>query len=361
MRESIGMSEVARRAACAWGLVLASAMGVGLAGCAKPRVSDLDAYQVIPMNRVVPFPTDVELEKRVFEVAVIDRPSEKLDEQVLRKPRVQVRTGLEKIAASHGAAVIDRSKPGFDAVRTDRPRSEFHGVDTEVVPSGDFAISARFTTYQHQAVWSKPTKLPWQSEAELAKKPGTCAHTASVAFDVQLVQKGWEDVVRHTFLLTHSAKQENKDLDQACTIAPVSLDTLFETAIDEALSCLDLPLGTRVSPRGHVIAHRKAKEGEGHIYQISLGAEQGVDATEPVEIRRVDLSQDADGNEIRNERVIVTGVATDQIAAQDSWLAVNPDDVTTEILAGDVARRVFSKGLINNLSGPNCKQILVER
>ena len=100
MRESIGMSAVARRALCASGLVLASAMGVGLVGCAKPRVSDLDAYQVIPMNRVVPFPTDAELEKRVFEVAVIDRPAEKLDEQVLRKPRVQVRTGLEKIAAS---------------------------------------------------------------------------------------------------------------------------------------------------------------------------------------------------------------------------------------------------------------------
>ena len=340
-------------------VVVVSAMG--LSGCATQKVSDLDAYQVVTMNRVVPFPSDVEREKRVFEVNVVDRPAENLDEQTLRKPRVQVRTGLEKIAASHGAAVIDRSNPGDDAVHTDRPRSEFDGVDAEVVSSGDFAISSRFTTYQHQAVWSKPAKWPWQSEAELAKKPGTCAHTASVAFDVQLVQKGWEDVVRHSFLLTHSAKQENKDLDQACTIAPVSLDTLFETAIDEALSCLDLPLGTRVSPRGHVVAHRKAKEGEGQIYQVSLGAEQGIDATEPVEIRRVDLAQDADGNEIRNERVIATGVATDQIAAQDSWLAVNPDDVTTEILEGDVVRRVFSKGLINNLSGPNCKQILVER
>ncbi len=361
LRESIGLSAVGRRAACAWVFVVASAMGALLAGCAKPKLSDLDAYQVIPMNRVVPFPPDGEREKRVFEVAVIDRPAENLDEQTLRKPRAQVRMALEKIAAFHGAAVIDRSKPGFDAVRTDRPRSEFHGVDAEVVTGGDYAISARFTTYQHQATWSKPSKLPWQSEADVAKKPGTCTHTAAVAFDVLLVQKSWEDVVRQTFLLTHNAKQENKDLDQACTIAPVSLATLFETAIEEALSCLELPLGTRVSPRGHVLAHRKAKEGEGHIYQISLGAEQGVDAKESVEIRRVDLSQDSDGNEIRSERVIATGVATDQITAQDSWIAVNPDDVTTEILEGDVVRRVFSKGLITNLSGPNCKQMLVER
>lgn len=361
MRESIGVSWAGRCAAGVSWIVMLGAVAMGWAGCAKPRVSDLDAYQVVPMNRVVPYPADAEREKRVNEVAVIDRPSEDVDEQTLRKPRSQVRMGLEKIAASHGAAVIDRSKPGFDAVRVDRADSGFDGIETVLVPSGDYAISTRFTTYQHQATWSKPNKMPWDSEAELAKKPGTCAHTAAVDFDVQLVQKAWEDAVRHTFLVHHSAKQEAKDLDQACTIAPVSLETLFETAIDEALSCLDLPLGTRVSPRGHVIAHRVAREGEGHIYQVSLGAEQGIDAKEPVEIRRVDLSQDAEGKEIRNERVIATGVATDQIRAQDSWIAVNMDDVTTEILEGDVVRRVFSKGLINDLSGPNCKKIVVER
>ena len=122
-----------------------------------------------------------------------------------------------------------------------------------------------------------------------------------------------------------------------------------------------LPLGTRLSPRGHVVAHRKPREGEGDIYQVSLGADQGVDAGEPLEIRRLELSKGADGNEIRSERVIATGVATDLISAQDSWIAVNIDDVESAILEGDVVRRYFQKDLISNLTGPNCKQILVER
>jgi hypothetical protein len=336
-------------------------LGLGLWSCAKPVVSDLDAYQVVPMGRAVPFPSEQELDKRVFEVVVVDRPADGIDEQVLRKARSQVRVGLEKIAASYGAAVGDRSTPGFDGVRTDRPDPQFEGVDVAVVSSRDYSISTRFTTFRHAAVWSKPTKLPWQSEADLAKKPGTCTHTAEVAFDVALFEKGWEDTLSHSYLLTHKAIQQNKDLDQACTIAPVNVDTLFETAIAEALGCIELPLGNRVSPRGHVLAHRQAREGVSHIYQVSLGADQGIDSGELVEIRRVEISQAADGAELRDERVIATGAATDQISAQDSWIAVAVDDVKTPILEGDVVRRYFQKDLISKLSGPNCKLILVER
>lgn len=342
-------------------LVLAAVGGLVGSGCAKPAVSDLDAYQVLPMDRVVPYPSDDELAKRVLEVAVVDRPADGLDEQALLESRAQLRAGLEKIVAFHGAAVVERSQPGFEGVRSDRPDLEFQGLEAELVTGGDHAISARFTTHRHQAVYSKPRKLPWQSEADIAEKPGTCTHTVEVAFDVQLVEKTWEDTLQRTYLLTHQAKQENKDLDQACTISPVNVETLFETAIAEALGCLELPLGTRVSPRGHVLAHRKAREGEAHIYQVSLGAEQGVDAEEPIEIRRVDRSQAAGGVEVRTERVIATGVATDQITAQDAWVAVNVDDVKAPILEGDVVRRYFQKDLIENLTGPNCKKILVER
>lgn len=362
-KESIGVAGFGRGVGFVGGtggMVAGAALALALSGCAKPAVSDLDAYQVVPMDRVVPYPSEAELGKRVFEVVVVDRPADGLDEQMLVKPRSQVRVGLEKIAASYGAAVADRSKPG-DGVRTDRPLSEFHGVDAAVVPGRDFTISTRFTTYRHEAVWIKPMKLPWQSEADLAEKPGTCTHTAEVAFDVLLVEKGWEDTIRQTYLLSHKAIQQNKDLDQACTIAPVNVETLFETAIAEALGCLELPLGNRVSPRGHVLAHRKAREGESHIYRISLGADQGIDAGEPVEFRRVEVSKAPDGNEQRNERVIATGPATDQISAQDSWIAVAVDDVKSPILEGDVVRRYFQNDLITNLSGPNCKLILVER
>ncbi len=356
-RTSGGVYSVARHPAP----MLAALAALAVSGCAKPSVSDLDAYQVVPMDRVVPYPAEEERAKRVLEVVVVDRPADGLDEASLLESRAQLRTGLEKIVAFYGAAVVARSQPGFEGVRTDRPGMTFDGIEPELVTGGDHAVSARFTTHRHQSVYAKPLKMPWQSEADVAEKPGTCTHTAQVAFDVQLVEKTWEDLLQRSYLLTHRAEQENKDLDQACTIAPVTVATLFETAIAEALGCLELPLGTRISPRGHVLAHRKSREGESHIYQVSLGAEQGVDPGEPIEIRRVERSENADGREVRTEKVIATGVATDQITAQASWIAVNPDDVRAPILEGDVVRRHFQKDLIENLTGPSCKQILTER
>ena len=343
-----------------WLLVVAIGSVVS-SGCAKPSVSDLEAYAIVPMDRVVPYPSEQELSKRVLEVAVVDRPSPGLDEQSLLASRARLRIGLEKIVAYYSAAVVARSQPGFAGVRTDRPGMTFEGIEPELVAGGDHVVSARFTTHRHQAVYSKPRKLPWQSEEDVAEKPGTCSHTAEIEFDVQLVEKTWEDLLQRTYVLNHRAKQENKDLDQACTIAPVTVATLFETAIAEALGCLELPLGTRISPRGHVLAHRKSREGESHIYQVTLGAEQGVDPGEPIEIRRVERSQNAEGREIRTEKVIATGIATDQITAQRSWIAVNPDDVRAAILEGDVVRRHFQKDLIENLTGPSCKRILTER
>lgn len=371
MRESIGDRDSGRLRGPAVGgagpaargpaFVLAALTALLASGCAKPTVSDLDAYQVVPMDRVVPYPTDEELAKRVLEVAVVDRPADGLDEASLLASRARLRTGLEKIVAFYGAAVVSRSQPGFEGVRTDRPGMTFDGLLPELVTGGDHAVSARFTTHRHQAIYSKPRKLPWQSEADVAEKPGTCTHSAEIEFDVQLVEKTWEDLLQRTYVLTHQVKQENKDLDQACTIAPVTVATLFETAIAEALGCLELPLGTRLSPRGHVLAHRKSREGESHIYQITLGEKQGVDPGEPIEIRRVERSQNVEGREVHTEKVIATGVATDQITAQQSWIAVNPDDVRAPIREGDVVRRHFQKDLIENLTGPSCKKILTER
>lgn len=348
-----------------FGRALRALSGLGLlcagAGCVKPDVSDLDAYQTIPMGRAVPYPSEQERSQRVFSVAVVERPAEGVAEAGLAGAREQVREGLEQFVRSYGAALIAPAAAGAQENAADGAGSEFAGVDAGAAGSTDYALSVRFTNYRHFAVFEKPSKLPWQTPEEIAKKPGTCTHTAEVAFDVALVQKGWEDVVRRTWLVTHAAEQENKDLDPACTISPATIDTLHESAIAEALACLEIPVATRISPRGHVLAHRKAKDAETHIFQVSLGTEQGVDPGEPLEIRRVELSRGADGSEIRTETPIAEGVATQQIAPQDTWVAIDLADADKEILEGDVVKRVFSKGLLGNLTGPDCKKILAER
>jgi hypothetical protein len=330
-------------------------------GCISSSVSDLDAYDKIAMSRVVPYPPKEELRKRAFEIVVVDRPSVGIDEVTLETPHAQVRRALEQIAASAGAAIIDRSLQELSAIRTEGVLSELDGREADVVRGADFALATRFSTYRYASTWKKPFKFLWQSEAGVADKPGTCTHLVDVGLDVQVIEIGKNDRVERTFALEHSAEQESKDLDDACTIAPVTLSVLFETALDEALSCLNLPLRAMLSPRGHVMAHRKAPDAERHVYRVSLGSAQGMAQGDTVEIRREQRAMSPSGEETRSERVISLGRVTDQVTAQYSWVAIDPSKAMGGILEGDVVRPIETEGLLASLSGPSCGLILEQR
>jgi hypothetical protein len=341
--------------------LLALAIGSTGLACASSKISNLDAYHELPMNRVVPYPAQEELRKRSFEIVIVERPSVGLDNGLIRTAQAQVKRALEGIAAKSGAAVIDRSLQDLRAIQTEGVLSEFDGQVAEAATGADFALTTRFAVYRYSSIWEKPFKFIWQDPADVAGKPGTCTLKAEVGFDVQLVEIGSNDHVNKTFALEHSAEQTTKDLDPACPVAPVTMAILFETALDEALSCLDIPLGQLLAARGHVTAHRKAPEAERHIYRISLGSAHGMKAGDTVEIRREQRTMSPSGEETRSERVLVLGVVTDQVMPQVSWISLDPGKSTDEILDGDIVRPVFRQGLLESLSGPNCGSILDER
>lgn len=355
MRIRLGLAVRFSVAVAIFGFVVSSI------GCASSRVSDLNAYQEIPMNRVVPYPSQDELRKRGFEVIIVDRPSVGSDDSTLQIPRAQVRRGLERIAADSGATVIDRSLQDLSAIRTEGVLAELDGREAEAVAGSDYALAIRFSTYRYSSTWKKPFRFLWQSPEEVAAKPGTCNHTVEIEFDVQVIRIGTNDRVEKTFALEHTGEQKNKDLDPACTIAPVTLSVLFETALDEALSCLERPLGRLLSPRGHISSHRKAPEAERHIYRVSLGSAQGMQQGDTVEIRREQWAMSPGGERSHSERVISLGRVTDQITPQMSWVAIDPSKATDEILEGDVVRPIENESLLASLSGPNCGSILEVR
>lgn len=330
-------------------------------GCASGRVKNLDAYEDVPMNRVVPYPSQSELRKRAFEIVIVDRPAVGIDDALLERPRAQVRRALEGIAADAGASVIDRALGKLGALRTEGVLGELEGREAEEVTGADYALATRFSKYQYAAVWKKPFKMPWQSEEEVASKPGTCEHMASVELDIQQIEIGSNDKVTRTFSLDHEAEQTTQDLDPACTLPPVTLEVLFEKALDEALSCLDLPLASALAPRGHLTGHRKAPGADRHIYRITLGSAHGIEPGDEVEIRREQRSVSPSGDETREERVIAKGEVTDQVRAQISWVAIDPSKAAESLLDGDVVRPVFSEGLLSSFSGPDCDEILEVR
>jgi hypothetical protein len=342
------------------GTLTAVATLLGAVGCLSTRISDIDAYKKIEINRVVPYPSKDELRKRAFEVIVVDRESAGIEEDVLFEPRLWVRRELEGVAASAGATIIDRSLQDLHPIRTEGVLSELEGRGASI-SGADYALAIRFSVYRYTATWEPAFRFLWQSSEEVAEKRGTCLHRAEIEVDIQLIEIGSNDRVARSFALEHAAEQSTRDLDPACLLGEAATSVLFETAMDEALGCLRFPLGRLLAPRGHVTAHRKARAGDRHIYRISLGSAQGIESGEEIEIRREQRSETPGGEAFRTERVIATGVATDQIKAQIAWVAIDPAVATEDILSGDVARPVMREGLLSSLSGPNCQAILEER
>jgi hypothetical protein len=356
-----------------------------LASCATGRVSNLDAYDDVPMNRVVPYPSDAELSQRAHSVLVEDRPATDIDESLLEEPRAQVRRALERLVADVGARLVEPSASGTGAGsggaewsdEGGRPddaewpdegagSDDGGGVESEAWAGegrggADRILATRFTTYRYGAEWKKPFKMLWQTEEDIAGKPGTCTHRVEIGLDVELLDAGGGGAPTRTWTLEHSAVQKNKDLDPACTIASVTLSLLFETALDEALGCLDIPLGSQLLPRGHLTAHRKAPGAERHIYRVTLGSDQGLEPGDPVEIRREQRSTSPMGEEVREERVIAEGLVADLVQRDSSWIAIDPAKATEPLLDGDVVRPVLVDGLLASLSGPDCDSILTER
>ena len=178
---------------------------------------------------------------------------------------------------------------------------------------------------------------------------------------MQLIEIGRNDRVAQTYALEHRAERETSHPDESCPFSPAATSMLFEQAMDEALSCLRLPLGRLLAPRGHVTAHRKARESDRHLYRVSLGSAQGLETGAGIEVRRVQHSSTPSGEAARSERVIAEGVVTDRLEAQQAWVALDPAEATEEILDGDVVRPVLYEGLLSSLSGPSCSRILEER
>ncbi len=317
-----------------------------LMGCAPGRVSNLDAYAPLPMNRVAPYPSEEERLDRARSVLIEALPSLDLDDSLLVDAREQVRRQLERLAADVGAEVTD-------AVSVTE-----EGAGGVTVSDSDFVLSTRFSTYRYTTEWKAPLRLLWQSEEDIEAKPGTCTHRVEIGLDVELIERSKDGDGLTGWKLAHVSERKNQELDPACIMSSAALGLLFETALEEALRCLDVPLGELLLPRGHLMAHRKAQGGERHLFEISLGREQGIEPGEAVEIRREQHLTSPTGAALREERVIAGGIVTDLVLAQSAWIATDPGKASEPLLQGDVVRPVLKDGLLASLSGPRCSSIV---
>ncbi|MCB9722685.1 MAG: hypothetical protein H6748_01405 [Spirochaetaceae bacterium] len=329
------------------------------------------------MERVEPYPTRAERQRREREVAVVARPGDAaLESSVRGEIERGLRDRLERLAREAGADV--RRDPGSGADETAAedgasgpdPSRVDPEASPEASPPPDLVLSTRVVRGRHTASWKRPARRPWESEAEVARRPGTCTHAVTLALEVGLHE--WDGTLAATeaivsarppsrrWRLEHGSEQSYKDVDPACSLSSAALVAQLESTLDEALRCLERPLSPLLAPRGFVTAHRRAPDADRHLYRITLGSDHGLAPGDAIEIRRVERGSRADDASGPDERLLVVGEVTDLLKPGLAWIALDPERALAPIRAGDVARRARREGLLSSLVGPSCEEILTE-
>jgi hypothetical protein len=313
-----------------------AALAVLLAACATGSVGEPEQYQPVPLNKVYPYPSAEELSEITSRVSLARRSAAGLPTDQVETSFLLIEQRLSGFLDETGAGIVDRG--------------------------GDYVLLADISGFEYSASWKKPTNWLFKSEEEMASKPGTCTHRAEVVIGVEAFRGSERQHPAKSYTLRHSGEGKTENLDRTCPYGDLQRQTLFEGVIEEALQCLRIPVQNFFAPRGHVLEHRQTAEGGDHIFKTSLGSEQGVGASQRVEIYRVQLSTAADGSRARDERMIAEGEVTDGVGPDHSWISVDPSKASQPLLDGDAVRPVyretFTKGL-NPFGG--CKQILEER
>jgi hypothetical protein len=299
---------------------------LGLAACTSTRVEDIGQYADVPMNKVYPYPSDDELAERTHSVSIEARTAEGVDPTRAQATQDLIRLRLEDILSIAGATLLNDDG------------SEF----VSDLPARRLDLVVRIDHEEYSVTWTDPTNWLFQSEEEMAQKPGTCTHRAAVEIVFSVVDPARPTArPKDRFTLRHTGETEVETLNQQCPYPDEAIQGLFDTVVDDALACVRVPLQNAFAPRGHILGQRSRPDDDIHLFETSLGSDQGAAEGVEVEVYRVQYSTGADDTRVAEEHRIATGRTTNRIQADTSWIRVDVADAHQPLLQGDVVQPVY--------------------
>ena len=326
-----------------------------VAACASTEIGDPNDYGAVELNRVYPYPSAEELAQQKTEVVLTTHYTTELPAKIVGASMTLVQQDLLRVLDEAGARVVDRSLDDLRSVRREisaqSKRRRGTGMDV------NWVLISRMARYEHSAHYDPPSGM-FKSKEELIAEPGTCTHTALVEVDIKAIVLPTDDVARATFTLKNSHEIEQDDFEESCPFDGAHKQALLDETLAEALPCLTVPLKNQFAPRGYIEEHRVSSAGDTHIFKTSLGKRNGARPGLELSVFRVQYMTTRDGRQDREEHRIGKALITDQIGNDYSWVAVNPNDLEQQILAGDLVRAVYEESLATDLGLGKCDDML---
>lgn len=306
---------------------------IAISGCVSTKISNLNAYQKIPMQQVELMPSKAALSGEKSRVTLLNLDDSKwpgAGEDVSDKIR-------KELNSTNNVVIVDRALASRLAqeiqLAETKGRTGYKGQDV-----ADFSISGKITVATTSVKFSADSSYK-DKEGKYHHVPATCTSYGQVAISLKIVQLPSLEVIK-TIDEEASASHTQDAPGQThwTTSCPVlnegEKNSIISAAIKKAIYQTSRELKNQFAPAGYVLERKKFEKN--NIFKTTLGVNGGGREGLSVEVIRSVAEKNPLTGITSTELIkIADGLISDQIGTGFSYFIIADQEKADLILLGD--------------------------
>lgn len=314
-----------------------------ISGCASSKISDLNAYQKVPLQPTPQMPSKAALsgnKSRVILLGLEDNKWQGAGEEVSDK-------AAKELDATNSVVIVDRSLAAslgqeIQLAET-KGRTGYTGQDV-----ADYAITGKITEVGAGVSYTEPSSYT-DKDGHTQYVKGTCTTAGKIAFSLKIVQLPSLNVIKTIDQGATASSVQDATWGGCGQISRGAANGIISEAISNAIRKARTDLKNQFAPSGYVVERRK--KGSDNIFKTTLGQTVGAKEGLPaLVVRSVSNINELSNTSTTEEITVADGQISDQIGASYSYLIVSDQAKADKILLGDKVQVKFEDSFMDKFN-----------
>lgn len=318
-------------------------LALGLVGCSSTKISDLGAYQKVPLQQLERMPSKAALEgakSRVIVYALEDSKSPGTGTLVSD-------TVTKELNTTNNVVIVDRalaaSLSNEIQLAEAKGRTGYKGQDV-----ADFAIMGKVTDAGAGVRFTEASSWT-DKEGKTHYVSATCTKSGKVSFSLKIVQLPALDVVKTIDEEASTSSSEDTRYGYCPELSRGAVSGLISSASANAVQKVRTELKNQFAPAGYVV-ERRTKDKDS-IFKTTLGSTGGAkEGLAVVFVRPVQEQNALTGVSTTEQQKIAEGVISDQIGASFSFVIISDKEKANQIKLGEKVQVKFEDSFMDSFN-----------
>lgn len=316
-------------------------------GCASSNISNLDAFQKIPLQQGenMPAKSAISVGKlRVIVFSLEDKKWPGAGEGVADKVS-------KELNATNNVVIVDRtlaSQLGKEIQLAEiKGRTGYKGQDV-----ADFAITGKITEGTAGLKYTASSSYQ-DKEGKSHYVPAKCTTSGKAAFSLKIVQLPSLDIIKTIDEEATASSTQDADhgwwFNNCVKLEQGAANEIVSEALANAVRKAHTELKNQFAPAGYILERRKLDSA--NIFKVTLGETGGAEQDLPLVITRTVVEQNPLSGEKSTEQVqIAEAVISNQVGANYSFIIVADEEKASKIMLGDKVQVKYEESYMDKFN-----------